>query len=61
EMRYFNLIGCVGWYLNGKVLKRTALPGVQLRLFNWLVPLFKVEEKIGIPFGVSLIAIAERN
>jgi hypothetical protein len=51
----------VGWYLNGKVLKRTALPGVQLRLFNWLVPLFKVEEKIGIPFGVSLIAIAERN
>jgi SAM-dependent methyltransferase len=61
QLRYFNFIGCVGWYLNGKIFRRKTLPAIQLRLFDWLVPLFKLEEKIGIPFGVSLIAIAEKG
>jgi glycosyltransferase involved in cell wall biosynthesis len=60
ELRHFNAFGCLGWYLNGKVLRRTALPSLQLRVFNWMVPLLKIEQHLNLPFGISLIAIAEK-
>jgi len=60
RLRYFNLPGIVGWWLNGRILKRRALPGNQVRLFDLLVPLFRLERRFGPPFGLSLIAIARK-
>jgi glycosyltransferase involved in cell wall biosynthesis len=61
QLSYFNLLGCLGWYINGKILKRTTLPGFQLRLFNWIVPILKLERMFRVPFGVSLIAVAQKR
>jgi glycosyltransferase involved in cell wall biosynthesis len=60
RLKHFNRIGILGWFLNGKILKRKRLPSFQLRIYNLLTPLFKMEELFPLPFGTSLLAIAER-
>jgi len=59
-LKYFNRIGTLGWYLNGKILGRKRLPSLQLRIYNLLVPLFRMEELLPLPFGTSLLVVAER-
>jgi glycosyltransferase involved in cell wall biosynthesis len=60
-MKYFNRVGILGWYLNGKILGRKRLPSFQLRIYNLFVPLFKMEDLLPLPFGTSLLIIAERS
>ena len=56
----FNALGVPGWFLNGRVLRRKSLPGVQARLNSLLVPLLRVERKLGLPWGLSLLAVGRR-
>ena len=61
-MRYFNLPGTLGWWLNGRVLKRTIPPSEQISLFESLVPLLRASESlVSPPFGLSLIAVCKRT
>ncbi len=60
DLRYFNAPGIVGWWLNGVVLRRRMLPGNQLKIFDALVPLFRLEEKLRLPFGLSLIVVGRK-
>lgn len=58
---YFNAIGTVGWWLNGKVFQRTIPPTNQVGLFNQCVPLLQaIEARVNLPFGLSLFAIATK-
>ena len=57
---FFNLLGVAGWFLNSRVLRRTTFPPVQLALYDRLVPLFRLESRFKLPFGMSLIAIARK-
>jgi glycosyltransferase involved in cell wall biosynthesis len=56
-----NALSTPGWFLNGRILKRTSVPGLQARLANRLVPLFRLERKLNLPFGLSVIAVARRR
>ncbi|MNL06836.1 Ubiquinone biosynthesis O-methyltransferase [compost metagenome] len=56
---YFNALGALGWFVNGKLLRKTLLPSGQMKLFDLLVPLLKLERWIPLPLGISVIAIAE--
>ena len=59
--RYFGLLGMLGWFVNGRILRRPILPEGQLRLYDRLVPLFRwVERLSGPPIGQSLICVAIR-
>jgi glycosyltransferase involved in cell wall biosynthesis len=58
--QFFNRLGVVGWYVNSVLLKRTKVPGFQLRLQNLLVPVLRAEAALPLPFGLSLIAVARR-
>jgi glycosyltransferase involved in cell wall biosynthesis len=60
-LRYFNRIGMMGWFLNSKILRRKRLPSFQLRIYNLLVPLFKLEKFLPLPFGTSLLVVAEKS
>src|SRR5262249_58915583 len=55
---FFNRLGLGGWWLNGKILRRTKVPWLQLHLQNLLVPLLRAEALVPLPFGLSLIAVA---
>jgi len=61
SFRYMNLPGILGWFLNGRVLRRELLPRPQLALFNVLAPLFeRCEAAIPPPRGQSLVAICRK-
>jgi SAM-dependent methyltransferase len=59
HLEYFNLGGVAGWWLTGRVLRRTIIPRGSLRLYDALVPLFKLEQWLPWRVGQSLIAIGE--
>lgn len=62
KISFHNALATAGWYLNGRVLRRKMLPGFQGRCFDALVPLLKkLENKLRLPFGLSLIAICKKS
>jgi hypothetical protein len=54
-------MGILGWFLNSKILRKKRLPSFQLRIYNLLVPLFKLEKFLPLPFGTSLLVVAEKS
>lgn len=61
EARYMNFPGLFGWYLNSRILRRQLLPEGQLALYNRLVPLFKmVDRLLGPPVGQSLFFVCRK-
>jgi SAM-dependent methyltransferase len=61
HLSYFNLVGTVGWFVNARLRKVPRIPRGQLRIFDALVPLLRLEDAIPLPFGQSLIAIGVRD
>lgn len=59
HVEYFNLAGIPGWWFAGKVLRRRMIPAASLKLYDALVPLFRLERLIPWRVGQSLIAIGE--
>jgi glycosyltransferase involved in cell wall biosynthesis len=58
--RFVNRPGVIGWYVNGRILRRKVLPRGQLQAFKLLLPLLKREEKKPPSYGMSLLAIARK-
>lgn len=60
--RYFNIPGIPGWWISGTLLRRKIISRSQLSVYNSLVPLFRLLDKITSRIaGLSLIMIAEKN
>jgi len=59
HIEYFNLAGIPGWWWAGRVLRRQTIPHGSLKLYDALVPLFRLERLIPWRVGQSLIAIGE--
>ena len=59
HIEYFNIAGIPGWWFAGRVLRRELIPGGSLKLYDALVPLFRLERFIPWRVGQSLIAIGE--
>lgn len=56
---WFNALGMLGWFVNGRVLKRERLPVGQLGLYERVAPLaLPIERAVTLPFGLSLVMIA---
>jgi SAM-dependent methyltransferase len=60
KLFHVNATSIPGWYLNGRVLRRDSVPGLQARLADRLVPIYRLERRLEIPFGLSMIAFARR-
>jgi len=59
HVEYFNLAGVPGWWFAGRVLRRQMIPAASLKLYDALVPLFRLERLIPWRVGQSIIAIGE--
>lgn len=59
HVEYFNLAGVPGWWFAGRVLRREMIPAGSLKLYDALVPLFRLERLLPWRVGQSLIAIGE--
>jgi hypothetical protein len=54
--QYFNLAAIAGWWFSGNILKKETIPTGQMRLYNALVPIFKVIDKLVFNrVGISVI------
>jgi glycosyltransferase involved in cell wall biosynthesis len=61
HVSFQNRIARFAWWLNAKVLGRSALPSGQSRVFDRLVPLFRALEGDNPATGLSLIAVGKRR
>jgi 2-polyprenyl-3-methyl-5-hydroxy-6-metoxy-1,4-benzoquinol methylase len=59
--QYFNLMGTLGWYVNGSILKKRTIPANQMKMYNKLVPIFKILDKVTLQrAGLSTIVIGSK-
>jgi SAM-dependent methyltransferase len=58
-LEWLNLLGIPGWFVNSRLLRRRAVPGLQVRLYDRIAPLLaRLESKLKLPVGMSLLAVA---
>lgn len=62
KCRYLNLLGILGWWWNGRVLKKSIVPKSQILLYDkiirWVAP---VEKWLPKPIGLSLFCAVEKK
>ncbi|MFY9552981.1 MAG: glycosyltransferase [Thermoanaerobaculia bacterium] len=59
--RFLNRPGILGWYVNGKILRRRVLPRGQLAAFKLLMPILEKEAQSPPSTGMSLLAIGRKE
>jgi SAM-dependent methyltransferase len=62
SLRYMNSIGCLGWWVNARILRKTEQSAGQIRTFDrWIVPPLEwLESRMEPPFGQSIFAVLSR-
>jgi SAM-dependent methyltransferase len=58
SVRYFNLLGLLGWFVNGRILRRSTLSASQVAVFERLVTLLRIEDRVRLPIGLGVISCA---
>lgn len=58
QVRWLNRLGAIGWFVNSRLLRRRAVPGLQARLADWLVPWLAWENRWNAAWGLSLLVVA---
>lgn len=59
---FFNILGIVGWFINGNILRRRLLSQKQMKIFNKFVPiLLRLEKVIPSFIGLSIISVGEKR
>lgn len=58
--RYHNILGALGWWVNGQVFRKRALSGGDVRGFNMLMPLIRFQERFESRFSLSVLAIGDK-
>lgn len=60
SLRDFNRFSVPGWWWNGKVLKKRSFSRYQLKVFDLLVPVLRIVDRL-LPWqGLGLIAVARK-
>ena len=60
--QYFNLAGIAGWFISGSVMKKKIIPTSQVRIYNKLVPAFRLIDKLTFnQVGLSVIVVGEKT
>lgn len=58
----FNFMGIFAWFISGKLQKNNSIPGGQMRLYNALVPLFKLADWVLFRmWGLSTIVVGKKS
>ncbi|MCH9647239.1 MAG: glycosyltransferase [Deltaproteobacteria bacterium] len=60
KVRHFNRIGVIGWFLNGKLLRRVQLAKIQLKIYDSLVWLWRGIDRFLPWHGLSVIAVGRK-
>ena len=59
--QYFNFIAILGWWFSGSILRKKTIPKGQMKLYDSLVPVFKIIDKILLnKIGISAIVVGKK-
>jgi SAM-dependent methyltransferase len=59
ELRYVNPLGALGWLVSSRLLRREHIPEGPLKAYDALVPVLRALDKVRLPFGLSVWAVAK--
>jgi SAM-dependent methyltransferase len=57
-LRHVNPVGALGWLVSARLLRREEIPRASLTLYDRAVPLVRHLDRLRLPFGLSLWAVA---
>jgi 2-polyprenyl-3-methyl-5-hydroxy-6-metoxy-1,4-benzoquinol methylase len=61
KLYFFNIVGLMSWMIRDKIQRSGGLRPYQVSSFDTIVPILKrIESKVSMPIGISLIAIAQK-
>lgn len=61
DMFYFNMLGILGWYINGNVMKTARLNKSAYKTFDKIIPIMKFVEKLtNKRIGLSIISFLKK-
>jgi SAM-dependent methyltransferase len=60
ELRYVNPVGAAGWLVRVRLRRTPDWPKGSFRTFDRLVPVLRPLDRLRLPFGLSLWAVARR-
>lgn len=59
--QYFNLMGILGWFISGGLFKRESIPSNQMKIYDKLVPVWKMLDlMVGNKIGLSTIVVGRK-
>jgi len=59
--QYFNVFGMAGWFVNGKLFRKKSIPRNQMELYDKLILVSKLLDKIVLnKIGLSTIVVAKK-
>ncbi len=63
KLRYVNMAGFFGWWINARLLRRTAQSEAQIEVFDRLIvpAMSRLERLLPPPFGQSLFAVLRKR
>jgi glycosyltransferase involved in cell wall biosynthesis len=60
QVRDFNRFGVLGWFLNGRILKRKHFSRIQLKIYNFITPLISRLDRVLPWHGLSVVAVGKK-
>jgi SAM-dependent methyltransferase len=59
-LRRVNPVGALGWFVSSRLLRRDEIPAGPLALYDRIVPVLRLLDRVELPVGLSLWAVARR-
>lgn len=57
---HFNFIGIAGWFVSGTLLRKELIPSGQMKLYNQLVPVFRLIDRVLLrKMGLSVVVVGD--
>jgi len=58
---YFNSMGVLAWFIFGKLLKSKTIPEGEMKIYNYLVPIIKLIDKLVLQkVGLSIVCVIKK-
>jgi SAM-dependent methyltransferase len=59
--RYFNVFGILGWFVSGKLMNKSLIPGKQMKIFDFLIRFLKYADNLVFRrAGLSVIVVGKK-
>jgi hypothetical protein len=60
--QYFNFIAIFGWFISGTILRKSIIPGGQMKFYDAMVPVWKVLDFFTRKLvGISVIQVGIKS